>query len=167
MSTSSAAAVVCVGVTRAAQREVQRRLRSVDELIGLAWAASDRAEALTEGAEQRAESARAPFADTGGSEMAQLSLNWDDQYARVSLALSKSALRKFAAPSSSDARTNAEERTQALVEALEQTAMASSAAAEEAARLGAELASERQRAAAAEEEAARLRQAVGQVLQWV
>jgi hypothetical protein len=95
----SAAAIVFVSsaMKRGAERDVQRRLRTLDEQIGLAWAARDRAEALTADAEERADLVQARFVNEGESGMARLSVNWHKQSEQASLTLSKSALRKFVA----------------------------------------------------------------------
>ena len=76
---------------RGVERDVKRRLRTLDEQIGLAWAARDRAEALAAAAEERADLVQARFG------MARLSVNWHEQSEQASLSLSKSALRKFVA----------------------------------------------------------------------
>jgi hypothetical protein len=63
---------------RGVERDVQRRLRTLDEQIGLAWAARDRAEALAAAAEERADLVQARFG------MARLSVNWHEQSKQAS-----------------------------------------------------------------------------------
>lgn len=98
-SVSTTAAVVSAAISRAAQRESKRQLRAIDELVGLAWAAFDRAEALTFAAEQRVELAQ-QFADArdhhDDSGPTQLRVTWDEQGGKALLALSNGILREGA-----------------------------------------------------------------------
>jgi hypothetical protein len=91
---STTAAVVSAAISRAAQRESKRQLRAIDELVGLAWAAFDRAEVLTFAAEQRVELAQ-QFADARDGP-AQLRVTWDEQGGKALLALSNGILREGA-----------------------------------------------------------------------
>ena len=93
-SVSTTAAVVSAAISRAAQRESKRQLRAIDELVGLAWAAFDRAEVLTFAAEQRVELAQ-QFADARDGP-AQLRVTWDEQGGKALLALSNGILREGA-----------------------------------------------------------------------
>jgi hypothetical protein len=82
-SMPSADAIVFVSsamsaMKRGVERDVQRRLRTLDEQIGLAWAARDRAEALAAAAEERADLVQARFG------MARLSVNWHEQSKQAS-----------------------------------------------------------------------------------
>jgi hypothetical protein len=118
-SMPSAAAIVFASsaIKRSAERDVQRRLRTLDEQIGLSWAARDRAEALAVAAEERADLVQARFVNEGESGMARLSVNWHKQSELASLSLSKSTLQGLEAlsmPSSAaapeDSPANAELR---------------------------------------------------------